>query len=237
MTTRTLAFVFARGGSKGIPGKNLQDLGGKPLIAHSILCGLETPGVERVIVSTDSEEIADVARTYGAEVPFLRPEALASDSSAEYLSWKHAVQEMTTRTGSFEFFLSLPATSPLRSVNDVRNCLEMISAHPDTDMVLTVQKTSKNPYFNMVRRDNAGFCHLASDAGEIIRRQDAPEVFDITTVAYGARTEYVMRTDSLLGGRLRCVEVPKERAVDIDEMLDLEWARYLYARRFEPDKK
>src|SRR5690606_14672723 len=87
---RTIAFVFARGGSKGVPRKNVRPLDGRPLIAHSIEVGLATPGVETVIVSTDDAEIAAVARAYGAEVPFLRPAELAQDSSPEWLAWRHA---------------------------------------------------------------------------------------------------------------------------------------------------
>ena len=233
MNARVIAFVFARGGSKGIPRKNLQDLGGKPLIAHSIACALGIPEVERVVVSTDDPEIAEVARFYGAEVPFIRPAELASDSSSEHAAWQHAVAEMTRQTGSFDILLSLPTTSPLRAPEDVLNCLREIESHPEADLVLTVQKAQRSPYFNMVQRDEEGFCHLVCGEGGVIRRQDAPEVYDITTVAYAARVRFVEHSNSLFEGRLRCVEVPRERAVDIDEPLDLEWARFLWGQSRE----
>ena len=227
MKPRIIACIFARGGSKGIPRKNLQEFGGKPLIAHSIACGLAVQGIERVVVSTDDPEIAEVARAHGAEVPFLRPAHLASDTASEYLAWKHAIDELTQRTGIFDIMLSLPATSPLRSVGDVQNCLSELATHPDADAVITVQKAQRNPFFNMVKRDSGGFCYVVCAGDGVVRRQDAPPIFDITTVAYAVRTSFIQRSNSLFEGRLRCVEVPKERAVDIDDSLDLEWARFL----------
>jgi N-acylneuraminate cytidylyltransferase len=234
MGERTICFIFVRGGSKGIPRKNLQDLGGMPLLAHSINCGLAVSAVERVVVSTDDQEIAEVARHYGAEVPFMRPSELAGDTSPEFMAWKHAVGEMTQRTGPFDWMLSLPATSPLRSPEDVHHCLVAMKEHPLADGVITVQKAVRNPYFNMVKPDQDGFCRLVCTGQGVVRRQDTPEVFDVTTVAYVAKTSFVMNSSSLFKGNLRCVEIPRERAVDIDDALDLEWARFLLKRQTSP---
>ena len=227
---RTLAFVFARGGSKGIPKKNLQLLGDKPLIAHAILTGLATPGVERVIVSTDCAEIASVAKHYGAEIPFLRPPELSTDSAPELLAWKHAIEQTISLSGSFDIFLSLPATSPLRNIIDVTNVLGALAARPDADGALCVQPASRNPYFNMVVENPDGFCSLVCRSEQVTRRQDAPRVFDLTTVAYAFRVPFLLRATSLFDGNLLAVNVPRERAVDIDDPLELEWARYLHAR-------
>ncbi len=231
MTPRIIAFIFARGGSKGIPKKNLQDLGGRPLIAHSIECAHSIPDIERVVVSTDDTEIAEVSRSFGADVPFIRPAEIAGDTASEYLAWKHAIAEMTSRDGPFDLMVSLPATSPLRSKVDVTACLEKIKEYPETDAVLTVQKASRNPYFNMVVVDESGHCSVVNGNSGCTRRQDAPKVYDVTTVAYVATTRFVARSTSLFEGKIRCIEVPRERAVDIDEMMDLEIARYLYGRR------
>src|SRR4051794_39616334 len=114
---RTIAFVFARGGSKGVPRKNVRAVDGLPLIAYSIRTARASSLVERVIVSTDDEEIASVAREHGAEVPFMRPVHLASDDAPEWLAWRHAVE--TVGASSFNTFLSVPATSPLRAVEDL----------------------------------------------------------------------------------------------------------------------
>ena len=122
---KVVAFIFARGGSKGLPGKNIRPLGGKPLIAWSIEHALAVKRIERVIVSTDSEEIAAVARDYGAEVPFIRPAELAQDDSPEWLSWRHALNYLGETTGALpEVMVSVPTTAPLRLAIDIENCLD-----------------------------------------------------------------------------------------------------------------
>ena len=231
MKNRTIAFIFARGGSKGIPRKNLQPVGPLPIIALAVLCGNQLPEVERVIVSTDDSEIAETALAFGAEVPFLRPPDLASDTASEFLAWKHAVAETSRLYGPFDTFLSLPPTSPLRAPCDARNCLRELWDHPGTDLVLTVQEASRNPYFNMVTRNEDGSVRLAiqTENGPS-RRQDAPPVFDVTTVAYAARASYVTEASSLLAGNIRAVEVPRIRAADVDDALDLCWVQFLIAK-------
>lgn len=125
MTNKTIAFIFARGGSKGIPGKNIALLGGLPLIAHSIRQARACPAIAQVVVSTDDEAIAEVARQQGALVPFLRPAELASDKASEWLAWQHAVSHCLRdpSIGPFSVFISLPATAPLRQVQDIDACL------------------------------------------------------------------------------------------------------------------
>src|SRR4051812_30459342 len=120
MPTGVVAFVFARGGSKGLPRKNLQPLAGRPLVAHAIAHGLACPLIERVVVSTDDDDIARVAEAAGALVPFRRPAELASDTAPEWLAWRHAVvtYEELFGTGSIDTFVCLPATAPLRRGED-----------------------------------------------------------------------------------------------------------------------
>ncbi len=227
---RTFSVVFARGGSKGIPRKNLQDLGGLPLIAHSIRIGLSHPDIERVLVSTDDPEIAAVARNHGADVPLLRPAELAGDDSPEFSAWKHAVVQAKDLYGPFDCMISLPATSPLRSIMDVSSTLDELCRHPDCDIVVTAQPAQRNPFFNMLDRDTNGFCRLLMEGNYASGRQGAPEVFDLCTVAYAARTEFVESASNIFDGRMRMVEIPRERAIDIDDMLDLDIARFLYGR-------
>ncbi len=227
---KTIAFIFARGGSKGIPRKNLQELGGKPLLGHAVECALAVASVERVIVSTDDEEIAAVARTFGADVPFLRPPELATDRAPEILAWQHALHEAEVRYGTFDVFLSVPTTAPLRAAEDLENVLQAF-VPGETDFVITVTPARRSPYFNMVTVDEQGFARLAAEAGpHIANRQEAPPVFDMTTVAYAASPDYVKSGQGLFAGRVRAVTVPAERALDIDEPLDLEIARFLFSR-------
>lgn len=226
---RTVAFIFARGGSKGIPRKNVQDLGGKPLIGHAVECALALKEVERVIISTDDEEIATAGKQFGAEVPFMRPAELAGDRAAEIHAWQHALAETEARYGAFDVFLSVPTTAPLRAPEDLGNVLKAF-VPGETDFVITVTAARRSPYFNMVTVDAGGFARLAADGAAVANRQEAPAVFDMTTVAYAASPEFIRSGKKLFEGRVRAVEVPAERALDIDEPLDLEIARFLYSR-------
>ena len=222
------AFIFARGGSKGVPGKNIRRLGGKPLIAWSIEQALAVKRIERVLVSTDSEEIAAVAREYGAEVPFLRPAELARDDSPEWLAWRHGLNFLKESCGSYpEAMIVVPATAPLREVGDLDRCLDEYEKG-DVDIVITVTDAHRSPYFNMVRANDDGSVRLViPPTGAIVRRQDAPTVYDMTTVAYVARPEFVMTRDGIFAGRVRSVHVPVERALDIDTPLDFSIAEHL----------
>lgn len=231
------AFVFARGGSKGIPRKNTQLLRGIPLIAHSIRTARACPSLGQVIVSTDDDEIADIARSFGAEAPFRRPAELASDTASEWLAWRHAIEWVREDRGDFDVFVSLPATSPFRSVEDVEACIEVLRSEPEADVVVTVKAAERSPYFNMVTIDDEGGARLViPPRGEIIRRQDAPTVYDMTTVAYAVRPDFVMSHNSLFSGRVRIVEIPPERALDIDTPFDFAMAEFISSYHAEGEK-
>jgi CMP-N-acetylneuraminic acid synthetase len=231
---KTVAFIFARGGSKGLPGKNIRHLGGKPLIAWSIEHALAVKRIERVIVSTDTEEIASVARDYSAEVPFIRPAELARDDSPEWLAWRHALNYLRETTGALpEMMVSVPTTAPLRLTLDIENCLDEYEKG-DADMVITVTDAHRSPYFNMVKTNTDGTVGLVNPPQSIIaRRQDAPVVYDMTTVCYVANSEFVITQNSTFEGRVKVVHVPAERAIDIDTMLDFQIAESLLNIRKE----
>lgn len=227
------AAIFARGGSKGVPRKNIRPLGGKPLIAYAIEVALESTLIDRVFVSTDDTEIADVARRYGAEVPFMRPAELARDDSPEWLAWRHAIRELHGHDGSpaWDAIVSVPTTSPLRSAEDVDACIRAL-LESDADAVLTVRPAERSPYFNMVTIDARGYARVVLEpAQEFSRRQDVPAVYDMTTVAYAARPSFVLSAASFMEGRVKAVVVPSERALDIDTELDFEIAEFLLQRR------
>jgi N-acylneuraminate cytidylyltransferase len=225
---KTIAFIFARGGSKGLPGKNIRPLGGKPLIAWSIEHAHAVKRIQRVIVSTDSEEIAAVARDYGAEVPFLRPTELAQDDSPEWFAWRHALNYVRETTGTLpEVMVSVPPTAPLRLPIDIENCLDEYE-RGDADMVITVTDAHRSPYFNMVKENPDGTVELVIPSqSAFARRQDVPQVYDMTTVAYVVRPEFVMTHTAHFEGRVRAVQVPTERSIDIDTLLDFQIAECL----------
>ena len=229
MKSNVVGFIFARGGSKGVPRKNIRLLAGKPLIAYAIHTALGSDLIHRVIVSTDDTEIADVAQRYGAEVPFMRPAELARDDTPEWLAWQHAIcaLEVTEGEPQMDVFVSIPPTSPLRVVEDVDACIQML-LESDADLVYTVRPAERNPYFNMIVIDEAGYARLVIPSERAMhRRQDAPSVYDSTTVAYAARPEFVMNSNSMFEGKVKAVVVPKERSLEIDTELDFKFAEFL----------
>lgn len=233
-TPRHVAFIFARGGSKGLPGKNILPLAGKPLIAYAIATARACQRLESVIVSTDDPAIAAVARDFGAEVPFMRPAHLAQDDSPEWMAWRHAIDWFQRERGEFDSFVSLPATSPFRAVADVEACLELLHSDPATDIVITVREAATNPYYTMIRHDADGYARLLMEPEyRVARRQDAPPVFDITAVTYAARPDYVMAAARIFDGRVRTILVPPERALDIDNPWDFRLAELI--ARLSPD--
>lgn len=229
---QVVALICARGGSKGLPGKNIRPLAGRPLIAWAITQARAVPRIGRVLVSTDSEEIAAVARAAGADVPFMRPTELARDDSPEWLAWRHALGYLRESAGSYpDVLIGVPATAPLRTPADLERCLDEFERR-DVDMVITVTEARRNPYFSMVKRAVDGTVSLViPPSGQVFRRQDAPHVYDIAPVAYVTRPQFVLERGGIFEGRVYAVEVPAERAVDIDTLLDFKIAECLMSSR------
>ncbi|MDM8536557.1 acylneuraminate cytidylyltransferase family protein [Desulfobacterales bacterium HSG17] len=225
---KTIGFIFARGGSKGVSGKNIKLLSGKPLINYSIDLGLTSKLIDRVIVSTDDDEIAKKAIAAGAEVPFIRPAELAQDDSPEWLAWQHAIKELRKFDQNFDIFVSIPTTSPLKKVKDVDSCIISLVDNSDADAVITVCEAQRHPSFNMVVLDNEKYAKIACPGKEsVIRRQDASKMYDITTVAYAVRPDFILNADSIFEGRVKTVAIPQERALDIDTEFDFKVAELL----------
>lgn len=226
------AFIFARGGSKGLPGKNIKMLSGKPLLHYSIDIAKAAPSVSQVFVSTDDESIKQSALDAGVVV-IDRPTELSGDQSPEWLAWRHAVEWVTERYGKFDNFVSLPATSPLREIIDVEDAIAKKTAG-QSDICIAVTPSNRSPYFNMVKIANSGYAELViAPAGEVARRQDSPEVFDITTVVYVLNPDFIMKNYGLFSGRVSTITVPKERAVDIDDIYDFYMAETLITLKKE----
>lgn len=233
MKKHVLCAIFARGGSKRVPRKNLLTLAGQPLIAHAIKVGLQSALIDQVIVSTDDDEIADVAREYGAEIPFVRPAELASDEASEWMAWQHAIRTMQAREGqpNIDAFVCIPTTAPLRDVADVDLCIQTLLT-TDADVVITVQTAEHNPYYNMVRSDARGYVRQVIESESSVYRRGAyPTVYSMTTVAYVARPSFVLNSVSPFSGRVKAVRIPAERALDIDTELDFKFAEFMFANR------
>ena len=227
-------FVFARGGSKGVPHKNIRPLCGKPLIAYAIEAGLASGCVEKMIVSTDNEAIAKVAQEYGAEVPFLRPAELAADNSPEWLAWQHAVRFLQERGDNFDTFISLPSTVPLRKVEDIQRCVSVFRKG-ECDIVVSCTEASHSPYFNMIKIDDKGYASIVNtnNGTSFFRRQDAPPVYDMTATAYVTTPTFILEKSRMWDGRVRAVMVDRVSGIDIDEPIDFELAEYFMNKRFQ----
>ena len=225
------AFTFARGGSKGITKKNLAPLDGKPLIEYSIVAAQNNNYIDEVYVSTDDTGIANIASELGACVPFLRPKELSKDDTPEFLAWQHALKFLKDKDELPNIFISLPATAPLRSNKDISKSIETL-INSDADISISVAKSDRNPYFNMVTIDQNGYAKIVINPSKpITRRQDAPSVYDISTVAYSSWPDYILNNTTVFDGKVITVEVPKERALDIDTPLDLMLAEFLLQKR------
>lgn len=174
-----LGIIPARSGSKGIKNKNLRTVLNKPLIYYTIKDALSYEEIHKIIVSTDSIEIAEVAKKYGAEVPFMRPKKLAKDNTSMMEVLKHALMECEQIFSSkIHGIVLLDPTSPLRRKDEIKKMINIFLKRKP-DLVVAVSKSRKNPYFNMVKTNKSGYAELVLK-GNFVRRQDAPPIFDIT---------------------------------------------------------
>ncbi len=222
---KNIAFIFARGGSKGIKNKNILKFDDKPLIAHTIESAIMSQLFDDVVVSTDDDQIAEISTSYGASVPFIRPAKLASDNSNELLSWKHAIQNYENEISRF---ISLPCTSPLRNFSTIK---KMLDKYNDTecDLLLGVTRSNHIPNFNIVNLTETGKLTIYNSSNDkIFRRQDAPNCFNITTYAYITNPNYVLSANNLLDGDIYGYILSKNESIDIDDMYDFRYAEYIY---------
>jgi len=224
-----IAVIPARGGSKGVPRKNIIDVGGKPLIAHMIGHALACPEISDVILSTEDEEIAKVAKQYGADVPFMRPEELAGDSVASLPVVQHAVSFMEDKRGQpYDYIILLQATAPLCRPEDIQACIKKLVADTDCESVVTAVSVSTHP-FKMKRLVGEDRLVNYVDQGfeDMRARQSLPPVFRRSGAVYVSRRKVVMEDQTLVGDPCRAVFVPSETAVDIDSPQDLALVRLM----------
>jgi CMP-N-acetylneuraminic acid synthetase len=228
---RVLGTICARGGSKGVPKKNIRPLCGKPLIAYTIETALQCKALDRVIVSTDDPEIRDVALSYGAEAPFLRPSELATDKASKWPVLRHVVSTLEQMEGyTCDIVLDMDPTSPLREAADIDACLRML-LEEKADTIITVCEAPKNPYFNMVEDQDGGVQLCKVPERPITCRQDAPRVYAMNASIYAMWRAFLMEKDGVFAGRTKAYVMPPERSVDIDRELDFEFVEFLMRRR------
>lgn len=225
---KVVCVIPARAGSKGVPGKNVRPLAGRPLIAHSIEQALASRYIDRTIVSTDGDEIAEAARAAGAEVPFTRPAELAGDGVGTVDVLVHAAEWLTdVDCWPFDILVLLHATTPLRSVEDVDACIDLL-VEEHAGSVFSVAEAYRNPYFNMVEMDAEGVPHLVKEAS-FASRQQAPTVYDMNSSIYVWWVERLLEDRKVILPDSRVHVMPRERSIDIDEELDFRIAEMLLA--------
>ena len=220
MSLNPLYIIPARGGSKGIPGKNIKPLCGKPLIAYTIeaAIGAGAP-LDRIILSTDSDEISAVAQSLGLPVPYRRPAHLGADTTGSREVILDVMDWADARGMAYDCVVLLQPTSPLRTAADITACMERFIPG-STDMAVTVTEATANPYYDCFETDPHGHLHVSKGAGDITRRQDAPPAWQMNGAVYVISPEALRRYP--LGALPRRVPspMPRARSIDLDTLLD-----------------
>ena len=223
-----VATICARGGSTGLPRKNIRPLLGKPLIGWTIEQALQVSGLAGVYVSTDDPEIAAVAKSSGAIVLGLRPAELATFQAPKMPVIRHLVEQIDAAGIPPDIVVDLDPTSPLREVSDIESCIEMLT--PDTDLVITAYPSDKSPYFNMVEEQPDGNIRLVKPpVKQVFGRQQAPPVYSMNASVYVWHRRTL--NQDLWEGRVRMHRMPRERSVDIDSLLDFKLVELLMQER------
>jgi len=222
---KVLVIIPARGGSKGIPRKNIKPLGGKPLICHTIDCARQVVADDDICVSTDDAEIIRCVEDYGLKVPFVRPAELATDTSGTYEVLLHALEYYEHQGMRYDAIVLLQNTSPFRYGEHVKEALKLYRS--DIDMVVSVKETASNPYYNCFEEDEHGFLHISKGDGLFTRRQDVPKAYEYNGAIY------VINPDSLkkmpLGKFPKRVKYVMDdlHSLDLDTMIDWKFAEFL----------
>ncbi|MCM3079671.1 cytidylyltransferase domain-containing protein [Brevibacillus invocatus] len=210
-----LAIIPARGGSKGVPQKNIRYLSGKPLIAWTIQEAKKSNYIDRIVVSTDDERIAEVANSWGAEVPFMRPPELAQDNTPGMAPILHAMKMIP----GYDYIVELQPTSPLRTVEDIDSCLEQC-IEQNVDSCVSVTLTDKSPYWMYSLSECKELIPVITKNNTITRRQDSPDVFVLNGAVFVAKSAWLEHTGNFLHEETIGFVMPKERSIDLDTTLD-----------------
>jgi N-acylneuraminate cytidylyltransferase len=213
-SARVLALITARGGSKGIPGKNVRLVGGKPLIAWSVEAALASRSVDRVVLSSDDDSIMETARRYGCDVPFKRDAALATDESSSL----DVVMDALQRCPGYEWIVLLQPTSPLRTAADIDGAIDRCVT-TGAPACVSICEALQSPYWMYMQREGRLMPVIAGP--EIQRRQDLPPVYVLNGAVYVARTDWFLSHRLFVTEQTVGYEMPESRSVDIDDMADL----------------
>ena len=223
---KPICFIAARGGSKGVPRKNIRMLAGKPLIAHTIESVLDSNIFSSVVVSTEDQEIATVAKTYGAEVPFIRPKKLATDTASTDDVIIHAVKKLRLLGYSFDIMVNRDCTVPFIRNEDINRSIKLLKKKK-CDIVCGVYKQHHNPYFNMMELNSRGFLRFSKSMGrEITNRQNTPTVYQLNGL-FAFYVEKLLKYRKLYMPRALPYEIPPETGLMIDTEFEFQIAEMI----------
>ncbi|MBM9603017.1 acylneuraminate cytidylyltransferase family protein [Desulfopila inferna] len=217
---RILALIPARGGSKGLPGKNIRNLHGKPLIAWSIEAAMKSNYIDRIIVSTDSADIATIAEEYGAEIPFMRPTELAADNSSGIDVCLHALEWYSNKSDIYDLLLILQPTSPLRTASDIDAAIETLGAK-QAKAVVSVCETDHHPWWSSQLPQDGNMENFIRPEVLNKNRQELPNYYRLNGAIYLIETKLLRKTHSFYGPDTFAYIMPPERSIDIDSLPDL----------------
>ena len=226
--SKVLCTICARGGSKGVKNKNIKEINGKPLIAYTIEQAKESGIFDHIVISTDSDDIATIAKEYGAEVFFKRSAEMASDTAGKLDVIRDAfVRSEEYYEKEYEYLVDLDATAPLRSVYDIVQSFEQF-VKDDNDNLITAMPGRRSPYFNLVEVDKNGKVALSKTLdSSVVRRQDAPKSYDMNASIYIWKRDAILNEKALFLEKTGLYVMPEERSIDIDTPLDYEFVSFL----------
>jgi CMP-N,N'-diacetyllegionaminic acid synthase len=225
-----IALIPARGGSQRVKGKNIRELGGKPLIAYTIEAALAVKNIDRVIVSTDNDEIADIAMKHGAEVPFLRPPELSTSDATEYAFHAHAVDTLQTQESyQVDMIVNLYPTTPFRKQESISRALDIMLEDPNADSLRSVRKCKEHPYKMWVKNGSYlnRFVRVDDPSKQTLSYHLLPEVYIQNASIYIVRKETLVKYQNTIGENVICFEMDDTESIDINYDMDFLFASHL----------
>lgn len=229
--SKVLCTICARGGSKGVKNKNIKEINGKPLIAYTIEQAQQSLQFDHIVVSTDSDAIAEIAEKYGAEVFFKRSAEMASDNAGKLDVIRDAfVRSEDHYNKQYDYLIDLDATAPLRTVEDITSSFKQFLDN-DNDNLITAMPSRRSPYFNLVEVNKEGEVYLSKQLdNSVVRRQDAPKSYDMNASIYIWKRDTILNKNSIFLEKTGLYVMPEERSIDIDTELDYKFVEFLMSQ-------
>lgn len=224
-----LGTICCRGGSKGVPGKNIKLLNAKPLIAYTIETAKKVSAINDLIVSTDNNDIATIAKQNGIEKILHRPNALAADDTSKWLVFRDVVEKYEKEfETTIDYIVDMDVTVPLKNAADISGAIALALENENADVVITAYEPERNPYFNMMEIKGNGFAGIVKKTSSpVTRRQDAPKVFSLSPAAYVIKRNALFEQSHWSLAKCLLYQMPRERAIDIDTIFDFKLIEFI----------